>query len=178
MSKAKTIKKTAKPAAKKAVVKPIAKKLAVKKTRASKNDGNRDYAFILYMKRVPQNDIAERCNVSIQTITDWKTKDNWEAKRASKNISMDTLIVKALEKINGMLDEEDFNADAFAKAVSQLKTLKQRNTVDDEVMCLMDFQNFLLDRRIKEGIDDDFIKRLTRLQDAFIQNRLCNLNSN
>lgn len=126
------------------------------------------------MQRVPQNEIAERCGVTIQTITAWKKADNWEAKRAAKTISIDELIVKALRRINEMLDDPEFNADGFAKAVSQLKTLKQSNTVDDEIMCFMDFQNFLLERRSSLEINDSFMKSLVSYQDMFIQIRLGN----
>lgn len=137
-------------------------------------DGSREFAFMLFMQRVSQNDIADRVGRSIQTISQWKKDDNWEAKRAAKTISMDELIVKALGKINDMLSSDDFNADAFAKAVAQLKTLKQRNTVDDEIMCFMDFQNFIIERRHIEGVTEDFIKKLTKLQDTFIQHRMGN----
>ncbi len=155
----------------KSAAKPVKK--ASQNNRRS-GDGSREFAFMLFLQRVQQNDIAERCGVSVQTISDWKKKDNWEAKRAAKTISMDELIVKALGKINTMLDEQDFNADSFAKAVAQLKTLKHRNTVDDEIMCFMDFQNFLIERRNTEGISEAFIKQLTGLQDIYVKFRLGN----
>lgn len=167
MAKGKAPEKTGKQA-----VKKTAKQGGRPTTKSS--TGNREYGFMLFMQRVLQNEIAERCGVSIQTISDWKKTDNWEAKRASKTISMDTLINKALDKINIMLDQDDFNADAFAKAVAQLKTLKIRNTVDDEVMCFMDFQNFMLERRHTEGLTEDFIKQVIRVQDTYIQYRLGN----
>lgn len=149
-------------------------KTAGKKTGKKGGDGAREYAFMLFMQRVSQNEIAERVGVSIQTISDWKKKDNWEAKRAAKTISMDELIVKALGKINQMLDQEDFNADGFAKAVAQLKTLKHRNTVDDEIMCFMAFQTFLIEKRKIHNIPEDFIKLVTKYQDIYVQNRLGN----
>jgi len=150
-------------------------KAGAKASTRKSADGSREYAFMLYMQKVAQSDIADRCGVSPQTITDWKKKDNWEAKRAAKAISMDELIAKALARINEMLDAENFNADAFAKACAQLKSLKHRNTVDDEIMCFMDFQTFLIERRKSEGIDDVFIRRLTKLQDSYIQLRLGNV---
>lgn len=147
-----------------------------KATKRSKTETNatKHYAFLMYMQGVQQNEIAERSNVSAQTISTWKQEGNWEVKRAAKTISMDELIVKALNKINEMLDDENFNADSFAKAVAQLKTLKHRNTVDDEIMCFMDFQNFLMERRQTYGIAPDFLKQLTKLQDSYIQLKLGN----
>ena len=153
---------------------PILKVKKKKESTAKNRNGSREYAFILYVQKATQNDIAQRTGVSIQTISQWKKADNWEAKRAAKSISMDELIVKVLGKINTMLDEDDFNADAFAKAVAQLKTLKHRNTVDDEIMCFMDFQNWLIENRSIEKLDENFIKNITRLQDTYIQFRIGN----
>lgn len=144
--------------------------MAVKKTK----DGVQEYAYILFMQRVSQKEIAQRVGVSEQAIVRWKKAGNWEAKRAAKTISMDELIVKALGKINDLLDSSDFNADSFAKAVAQLKTLKTSNTVDDEIVCFMNFQTFLMERRQQDKIEETFIKQLTRLQDGYIQKRLGN----
>lgn len=157
-------------------------KTAPKKGAKKESGGTRDYASILYMQRLSQNEIAERCEVSIQTISTWKKDDNWEAKRAAKSISMDTLIAKALQKINELLDAENFHADSFSKAVAQLKSLKQKNSVDDEIMCFMDFQNWLLDSSngafagVLEPADtQDFVKKLVKLQDRFVKSRLGNV---
>lgn len=154
--------------------KVLKKKAAKPKGRLKKSDNEamKAYGFILYLQNIQQTEIAERCNVTPATVSEWKKKENWEAKRAAKTISMDELIAKALMKINELLDRQDFNADAFAKAVAQLKTLKHRNTVDDEIMCFMDFQNFLIEKRFSENIDEAFIKKLTRLQDQYIQLKL------
>ena len=152
----------------------MAGKKPATKRKSSEINATKHYAFLMFMQGVPQNEIAERSNVSAQTITSWKQDGEWEIKRAAKSVSMDQLIVKALNKINEMLDEEDFNADAFAKAVAQLKTLKHRNTVDDEIMCFMDFQNFLMERRHTFNINPDFLKQLTRFQDNYIQLKLGN----
>ena len=80
---------------------------------------------------------------------------------------------KALKKVAQLLDAEDFNADSFAKAVSQLKTLKTHNTVDDDINTFMAFQDYLIrERQNNLFINDEFIKRITSLQDSYIQFRL------
>lgn len=140
--------------------------------RKPSNDGSREYAYFLYMAKVPQKDIASRVGVTEKTITAWKEADGWEVKRASKAISMDQLVNKALIKINALLDEEKFDADAFSKAVAQLKSLKTGLTPDDFINCLMEYQNFLIEHRISEGITEGFIKQNTKLQDQFIQLRI------
>lgn len=142
-------------------------------TRAS-TEGKKQLAYFLFMQNTPQKDIASRVGATEKTIGKWKIEGNWEVKRAAKSISMDELVTKALQRINQLLDSEDFNADAFAKAVSQLKSLKSDNTIDDEIMTFLNFQNFLIQHRITEGLTEDFIKQVVRQQDNYIQVRLGN----
>ena len=88
-------------------------------------------------------------------------------------VSIDTLLQKAMAKIDTMLDNEDFNADSFAKAVQQLKVLKRSTTVDDDINTLTMFSDFLIARRqTDKEVTEDLIKKITQLQDAYIQSRL------
>ncbi|MGI6342032.1 MAG: hypothetical protein ACOXZ9_03505 [Bacteroidales bacterium] len=78
-----------------------------------------------------------------------------------------------MRKISEMLDNDDFSADAFAKAVSQLKTLKTKNTVDDDINAFMDFQDYLVKESANDdSITSDFIKEVVKHQDNYIQYRL------
>jgi DNA-binding XRE family transcriptional regulator len=149
-----------------------------KTTARARTEGNKEakkeLAYYLFMSKVPQKDIAQRVGVTEKTVTKWKEDGNWEAKRSAKTISMDELVTKALGKINELLDSSDFKADDFAKAVAQLKTLKTSNTVDDEIMTFMAFQNYLLQNRNAEGLTEEFIKQVVRQQDNYVQIRLGN----
>ena len=133
-----------------------------------------EYAYLLFMQNVSQVDICNRVRVSAPTLQSWKESGGWESKRASRTISIDDLVQKSLRMISDMLDnKEQFSADSFAKAVSQLKTLKTHNTVDDDINTFMDFQDYLIRERINnKEITNDLIKLITRLQDNFIQYRL------
>ena len=135
-----------------------------------------EYAYLLFMQGVQQVDICNRIRITAPTLQSWKESGGWEQKRASRTISIDDLVQKSLKMISDMLDnKEQFSADAFAKAVSQLKTLKTHNTVDDDINTFMDFQDFLIrERSTSKEISDDFIKLITRLQDSYIQYRLGN----
>ena len=135
-----------------------------------------EYAYLLFMQGVQQVDICNRIRITAPTLQSWKESGGWEQKRASRTISIDDLVQKSLKMISNMLDnKEQFSADAFAKAVSQLKTLKTHNTVDDDINTFMDFQDFLIrERSQSKEISDDFIKLITRLQDSYIQYRLGN----
>jgi hypothetical protein len=151
--------------------------MAVKKIAKQKKDKSeslvlRNYAFILFCNGIAQTDIALRCEVSEKTITQWKQKNDWDTKLAAKKINMDELVNKCLMKISTMLDDENFNADSFAKAVAQLKSLKPSNTIDNEIMTFMGFQDFLLERRHDENIEEKFIKAVASFQDRYIKKKL------
>lgn len=135
-----------------------------------------EYAYLLFMQNVQQDEICERVGVSAPTLKSWKDSGNWEEKRASRTISLDDLMQKALQRINDLLEnKEAFSADAFAKAVKQLKELKASNTVDDDIYCFMAFQDYLIrSRQNHKEITDDFIKTVTRFHDLYIQFRLGN----
>jgi len=135
-----------------------------------------EYAYLLYMQTVPAQDICKRVDISAPTLKSWKDSGGWEEKRATRTISMDDLMQKALRRINDLLDNETaFSADAFAKAVKQLKELKTSNTVDDDINCFMSFQDFLIQQRANyRELTDEFIKSVTKYQDIYIQFRLGN----
>lgn len=144
------------------------------KAKGKAADGTREYGFMLYLQRKTQGEIAERCGVSPQTVTDWKKKDNWEAKRAAREVSVDTLVAKAIMRANELLDDKEFNADAFAKTVKQLKELKTSTTVDDEMMAFMKLQDYIMSHRKELNVSGDTIKEMTRIQDSFITYRIGN----
>ena len=69
-----------------------------------KNPQKYEYAYLLYMQRVPQKEIAERVGVSQQTLTKWKDEGGWELKRVARTVSLDQIINKTLLNINERLD--------------------------------------------------------------------------
>lgn len=132
-----------------------------------------EYAYLLYMQKVPQKEIAERVSVSPNTIVKWAKENGWEEKRAARTISMDELIGKTLRKINDMLDEEGFNADAFAKAVAQLKSLKSGVRIDDDINTFSTYGDWVIDRMATDKrMTPEIFKLNTEFQDAYIQHRI------
>lgn len=134
------------------------------------------YAYMLFLQSVPQREICERASISSATLSAWKTKGGWNEKRAAKEINLDTIFSKAMKKINDMLDDGDtFSADAFAKAVSQLKKLKRDTTVDDVIDALTRFGDWLIRESNQDRtIDADFVQRVTQYQDMYIKHLLKN----
>lgn len=144
--------------------------MAAKKTEVRVNErGKYEYAYMLYLQKIPQKDICEKVGVSSNTISRWKADNGWEVKRASKEISTDMLVAKAMTKINELLDSENFSADSFAKAVAQLKTLKKDPTVDDAINILSKFGDWLIEKsQTDKAITTEIVKAVTQMQDKYI----------
>lgn len=137
----------------------------------ARNPEKYEYAYLLFMQGVQQNDICKRVEISAPTLQNWKESGGWGNKRATRSISIDDLMQKTLQKISAILDKEgdEFSADAFAKAVNQLKSLKNTRTVDDEIATFMAFQDYLISERASyKEITDSFIKSVVKLQDSYI----------
>ena len=135
-----------------------------------------EYAYLLYMQKIPQKAIAERVGVSQQTLVKWKEDGGWEYKRVAKTVSRDNIINKVLLRLNEMLDNTDeFNADEFSKAANQLSKLKQGCTVDDIADILTGFGDWVIEQSATDkAITTGFVQQLTRLQDKYLLNRINN----
>lgn len=135
-----------------------------------------EYAYLLYMQKVPQKEIAERVGVSQQTLSKWKEDGGWELKRVAKTVSRDNIINKVLLRLNEMLDNADeFNADEFSKAANQLSKLKQGCTVDDIADILTRFGDWVIEQSASDKtITTEFVQQLTQLQDKYLLNRINN----
>ena len=128
------------------------------------------------MNKTPQKEIAERVGVSQQTLSKWKDDGGWEYKRVAKTISRDDIINKVLVKANEMLDsEEAFNADAFAKAISQLKSIQSGVTPDEIADILTRFGDWIIQESATDkAITTEFVQLLTRYQDKYLLMRINN----
>ena len=135
-----------------------------------------EYAYLLYMQRVPQKEIADRVGVSQQTLSKWKDDGGWELKRVARTVSRDQIINKTLMKINELLDnEEDFNGDEFAKLSSQLEKIKSGYTMDDVADILTKFGDYIIEQSASDkAITTEFVQLLTRYQDKYLLMRINN----
>lgn len=135
-----------------------------------------EYAYLLYMQRVPQKEIADRVGVSQQTLSKWKDDGGWELKRVARTVSRDQIINKTLMKINELLDrEEDFNGDEFAKLSSQLEKIKGGYTMDDVADILTKFGDYIIEQSASDReITTGFVQLLTKYQDKYLLMRINN----
>ena len=159
--------------------KPMEAKKETKKKKEFrvKNQDAYDFAYMLYMNKTPQKEIAARVGVSQQTLTAWKEKGGWELKRSARTVSREEIINKILKKINDMLDDdpEKFNADDFSKAATQIKNLKVGVTVDDIAEILTRFGDWLIEKSASDlEINAEFVQKVTKYQDMYLQMRIKN----
>ena len=135
-----------------------------------------EYAYLLYMQRVPQKEIADRVGVSQQTLSKWKDDGGWELKRVARTVSRDQIINKTLMKIYELLDnEEDFNGDEFAKLSSQLEKIKGGYTMDDVADILTKFRDYIIEQSASDrAITTEFVQLLTKYQDKYLLMRINN----
>jgi len=153
-----------------------AKQSDEKKSIRVKDPDKYEYAYLLYMQKVPQKDIADRVGVSQQTVVKWKDDGGWELKRVSKTVSRDSMISKLLLKMNDMLDQgDDFNADEFAKVSAQLQKIKSGYSMDDVADILTKFGDWMIEQSGSDKtITTEFIKTLTKYQDKYLLMRINN----
>ena len=146
------------------------KEKAKEKSIRVKDPQKYEYAYLLYMQKVPQKEIAERVGVSQQTLVKWKEEGGWELKRVAKTVSRDQIINKTLMKINDMLDSDaEFNADEFSKAANQLKKLQTGCTIDDIANILTKFGDWVIEQNATDkSITTQFVQTLTKYQDKFL----------
>lgn len=140
---------------------------------ANKNREKQEYAFMLFIKGVPNKEIARKVDVSANTITRWSKEGGWEIKRQSNAISNETLINKARERVMEILDSDKPNADALAKAVKGLKSLEKDATIDDYVNVFAAFGDWLINRAGSDKtIDTEFVRMVTEMQDKYIMEKI------
>ena len=152
------------------------KKETKKKEFKAKDAEKYEYAYLMYMNKTPQKDIAARVGVSQQTLSKWKEKGGWELKRSARAVSREEIVNKILMKINDMLDDPDhFNADDFSKAATQIKNLKVGVTNDDIAEIFTRFGDWLIAESASDSeINSAFVQQVTKYQDVYLQMRIKN----
>lgn len=151
-----------------------------KKTFIPKDPEKFAYAERLYIEGIAQEVIAERVGVSKQTISNWKSKGQWDSKRAALMLSPKTMMTKLMNRLNEMIDSrEGFDADAFSKVAKQLRDLQKDSNVDDVINVLIDFGRWLENEAINDKeIDEKFIQKVTILHDRFIEEQFAKYGQN
>lgn len=136
------------------------------------NEKIKQSARELYVKsNKSQKEIAEMLAIPTSTLTGWVKKGEWEKKRASLSLSVDSLVPKILEKINSDIDEGKLSADALAKYCKQLRELnKSQLTINDYFQVMTKFIDHLrMQATTNPKITPQVLQIVVESQDKFLK---------
>ncbi len=144
-----------------------------------------EYAEMLFMRRVPQKEIAAKVGITEPTLSRWIRDNQWRERRAATSVNRSTIINGILSRIDAMLTENPDSASSkeilqLSKVVEQLD---KEITVVDLIDSFIAFGLWLeahdetaqeIEQTLREGDDarDSFIKCVNMLQDRFVNERL------
>ncbi len=128
----------------------------------------KEFARLLFMQGEQQKVIADKTNISAQTITKWVNDGGWQEQRAATNITRPELVNKLLRTINKLIervndsdDPEAINGlgDKLAKFSSTIERLDKKSNIVDVVDVFMAFSKWL---QFRMSFDDEVTPELVR----------------
>jgi transcriptional regulator with XRE-family HTH domain len=140
----------------------------------------KEHAKLLFtQEKLSQKEIAERVNVSEQTITKWVNADNgeWKRLRQSLVVTKKEQLSRLYEQIDEITQEikgreqgkhyaSTKEADTLVKLTAAIKNLETEASVSDIIEVAMRFLNFM------RPIDLDKAKEISGYFDSFIKDQL------
>jgi uncharacterized protein YjcR len=152
--------------------------MATKKEMEKKKEVARMY----YMNGETQKAIAEKVEVSEQTLSDWVNKDGWAVRRAGVNVTRPELINKALSALNKVLDQvyesDDIEIisslpDKLAKFASAIEKLDKKASIVSTIDVFMAFSKWIQYRAtFDKEITPEFLRALNKFQDMYINEHI------
>ena len=139
----------------------------------------KDLARTLYMSGMEQGEIADKVNVTRQSLSKWCKEGGWKEARAAKTISRPELIKKLLLATNTLLDKVnasgdialiDSLGDKLSKLTAAIDKLdKSQANVVAAIEVFMAFSRWLEFRAKSDPeITPELIKVINRLHDAYL----------
>ncbi len=137
----------------------------------------KDLARSLYLSGMEQIAIADKVNVSRQTLSKWCKEGGWKETRAAKTITRPELIKKLLLRANDLLDkvaEDSKLADSLGDQLSKLtaaidKLDKSQANVVNAIEVFIAFSKWLEFRAKSDPmITPELLKTINKLQDVYL----------
>ena len=93
------------------------------------------------------------------------------ASRNASLLSPKTIYNKLLKQLDELIERGDplATADAISKICKQIKSLQKEATVDDVILALSGFGDWLVAEGKRLKTSREFVQELTRLQDIYIR---------
>ena len=141
-------------------------------------ENKKSLARQLYLSGMEMNDIADKLEVSRQTVSRWCAADGWKEARAARNITRPELVNKLLATINTLIDQVNSSedptliaglGDKLAKLSSVIEKLDRKANVVDAIEVFMAFSKWLEYRSLTDPeVTPELIKAINRYQDKYI----------
>lgn len=142
----------------------------------------KELARTLYLSGMGQNEIAEKIDVSRNTISKWCNAEGWKEARAAKSITRPELVNKLLLTIDTLItqvnDSEDPAliaglGDKLAKLSAVIEKLDKKANVVDAIEVFMAFSKWIEYRStIDPEVTPELIKAINKYQDLYITEQM------
>lgn len=155
--------------------------------KATDTAAQKEFAHALYMNNTPQGEIAEKVNVSRQTVNKWIKDGGWAERRAAKNITRPELanrmlaaIADEIDRLNKKDEENGEDAKVTAGAIDKLskmaaivERLDKKASVVDAIEVFIAFGKWVQYRAsIDPELTPELIKAINKYQDLYISELL------
>lgn len=142
----------------------------------------RELARMYYMNGETQKVIAEKVEVSEQTISSWVDKEGWAVRRAGVNVTRPELVNKALQALNKVLDQvyesDDVGMistlpDKLAKFASAIEKLDKKANIVSTIDVFMAFSKWIQYRAsFDPEVTPELVRAINRYQDIYINEHI------
>jgi len=126
-------------------------------------------AFDLYMNTdKSQREIAELVGCMEKTLSQWKTKENWEELKAAQTLTASKIITQLYQRLAEITAQgQKLDADKIIKLANSIEKLSDRNaTLSQTINVFKDFISFCMEK------DPELAKKVNDLQKLYINNKI------
>lgn len=148
----------------------------------AENEKKKSLARSLYMSGMEQQEIAEKTDISRQTISRWVNTEGWKEARAAKSVTRPELVNKLLLTIDQLItsvnqsDDPTLIAglgDRLAKLSSVIEKLDKKANVVDAIEVFMAFNRWIQDQAsFDPEITPELIKAINKYQNKFLMEKM------
>ena len=130
-------------------------------------------AKILFLQGMPIKDIADKIEVSANSIGKWAQKYNWQEERAARTITRPQLVLKMLQELDKKISQGEWRPQDVAMVANSISKLDKQNNVVTIIEVFTAYQSWLAKRaEIDTDLDADFLKKTYHYQDKFINEQM------
>ena len=136
----------------------------------------------LYLSGMEQNEIADKLDVSRNTISKWCTTEGWKEQRAATHITRPELVNKLLTTIDTLITQVNASndpesiaglADKLSKFSAVIEKLDKKANVVDAIEVFMAFNRWIQDQASYDPeITPELIKAINKYQNKFLMEKM------